>query len=213
MFNKSLIIIGLLSVSSMTIAETVVPNTFAAGDSIVAADMNENFSAIAGSVDENMTLIEDLIARVEALEAGMTSSVAGRTYHLAQIGVLNRGKVYADNTLHNTSMTVGNLSQNYTLTISSGNTFTFIGSENEGETHNTGAVETLSENLAVSATGTYVQDGATLTLTFDGSGDEVEFVVSKAGSSLLSSQFYAASDDGDGWTRIESSFLAGVEIE
>ncbi|MDT3271921.1 hypothetical protein Q4Q54_00280 [Shewanella sp. SP2S2-4] len=213
MFKKSMLIIGLVSLTAIAQAETTVPNTFTAGSNIVAAQMNANFSTLASGVNENSTQIDELLARIEALESSMSSSVAGRSYHLSQIGILNRGKTFPNMELHYSSMTAGNLNQNYTLTLLADNTFILTGTENEGEVVNTGKVTVRNDNTPVSASGSYIQNGSELTLNFNDSEDNGILTVSKDGRSLLESKFNGRTPDGNGWYRTESSFVVGIEIE
>ena len=212
MFKKSLVIISLLSTSTFALAETSVPNTFSAGSNIVAAEMNANFNAVTAGINENATVIAELLTRIEQLEANSSSSVVGRSYQLSQIGILNRGKIYPDNVVHYNSLTVGNLTQNYTLTLSTGNTFTLIGAESEGEVELTGDVNIWNNKTPFSATGVYSQNGTQLTLTFDNDGSSQAITVSKDGRSLLVSDFKGKAADGSGWYRTESSFVVGIEI-
>lgn len=49
--------------------DVAIPNEFSAGTPAVAAEVNDNFAAVEGAVNDNDARIDDLVARVEALEA------------------------------------------------------------------------------------------------------------------------------------------------
>ena len=73
-----------------------VPNTFQGGTAALAAEVNENFSAIEGAVDDNAERIATLESEVEAANTaidGNTSGIADNAENLAtlQLGGLGAG--------------------------------------------------------------------------------------------------------------------------
>ena len=168
---KNIFIAGAMAIAlgSTAQAEVAVPNTFTTGSPAVAADVNENFSVLA-------TAINDLAARVEALEAapGLSSGVpvAGR-YSLISTGTqfyrtgtyveledrLMRGRleIYTDNTW---LLTGGDETQNraveflHYMTDIGGTTSTSVDTED-------------GYPLYFRATGTWDRDASLLTLTLN----------------------------------------------
>lgn len=59
----------LLLASPLHAGDLTIPNEFTAGTPAVAAEVNANFDAVEVAVDDNDLRINDLLARVEALEA------------------------------------------------------------------------------------------------------------------------------------------------
>lgn len=209
MFNKILLIVCLMHLSSLSFSETIAPNTFTSGGNIVASEMNGNFDVMETGINSNEAMISDLVARVAILESASNSDSTGRSYHLAQIGILNRGDEAYSN------ITVGNLTQTYTLVLAEDTTFSFVGTESEAEIFSyNGFVD--ADTAPVDLSGTYVQVGETLTLTFAG-GDTVDFKVALDGSVVIFNEFitkHRDSEDVEGtlWFRTSSSLIVGVEI-
>lgn len=82
-FNQSLLIAGFLTLSSAPILAaplTAVPNTFAAGDTIIADEMNANFTDVITAVDDNNSNIDALSLRVDSGTAGAGSNLGDMQY-------------------------------------------------------------------------------------------------------------------------------------
>lgn len=199
---KNMILAGAIStlMTGAAIAgEVGSVTTFSANTPAVASQVNANFDAL-------ITAINDNNSRIAALEAAApTNNVSGKTYALEQIGILLRGN-------NSDYITAGNLSQSYTLTLSASNTFSFTGTENEGEIGLNGTVTRWEDNTAISATGTWAQSGNTLTLTFEDLSTVAFTVASNGGVVLLNEYTYGVEDDQPTFTRTESSLIIGVEI-
>ena len=83
---KALMIAGIVSTSAGTaLAQTTVPNTFTAGTTASASQVNANFTALANAIN-------NLSARVDALEADPSVTVndlVGKTYCITSIGTIS----------------------------------------------------------------------------------------------------------------------------
>ncbi len=189
-----------LLITTSAWADTVDPagvTVFQPGTTVDSSDVNDTLQALIAAINDNS-------ARLDALETANRSTVAGRTYRLHQIGILNRGDSSGGSS-------VANLSQFYTVTFNANGTYSFVGTENEGElTIPTGAVNTQSLDSPVSFTGTFTQTGETVSALVD--GDAIELVAALNGTVILISQFTVEAEDDSAFTRSESSFLVGVEI-
>lgn len=75
----------LVAIGTVAMASSVtIPKTLVAGTTIVAADLNANFNALAVSVNDNDARINQLITRVSALEAAAADHPS---YYVGQGGV------------------------------------------------------------------------------------------------------------------------------
>ena len=135
---------------------------------------------------------------IAALESDSSTLVADRSYALRQIGVLFRGNNAG-------RMAVANLSQSYTVDFDNANGYSFVDSENEGEVTLNGLVIAQSLDEPVSFSGSYVQNGSTLTLTIENA--PLEIIVAMDGRVLLISGFDLSPEDDSTYTRTESSFV------
>lgn len=181
-------------------ADTVDSNevtVFQPGTTLESAAVNDTLAALIAAINNNA-------ARIAALESASSQDVAGRSYALRQVGVLFRGN-------NNGSMTVGNLSQSYTVSFDESNGYSFTGTESEGEVTANGTVIAQDIDAPVAFSGTYSQDGHLVTLNIE--GESISFVVGLDGSVLLLSQFTLAPEDDSTFSRTESSFVVGAEIQ
>ena len=145
-----------LSVALYAAADVVNTNdvsVFQPGTTIASTAVNSTIAALIDAIDDNA-------ARIAALESHSSTLVAGRLYALRQIGVLFGGNNAG-------GVTVANLSQSYTVDVDDANGYSFVGSENEGEVTLNGLVIAQSLDEPVSFSGSYVQNGSTLTLTIE----------------------------------------------
>lgn len=83
---KTLMIAGIASTFAGTVlAQTTVPNTFSAGTTASASQVNDNFTAVTDAIN-------NLAARVGALEAASSvtlNDLVGRTYCITSIGTIS----------------------------------------------------------------------------------------------------------------------------
>ena len=81
--NRLAIALVTCSATSLAVAGPVTtPNTFSSGSPAVAAEVNDNFSAIEAAVNDNDARIADLVGRIDALTAEnqqLTSDLADAT--------------------------------------------------------------------------------------------------------------------------------------
>ncbi len=182
MFKKILLFVSILSVSSIAVSETTIPNVFSTGDAIVAADMNQNFDAAVSGVNANETALEALTARVEALELASTVSFDG-TYRLTGLEIQLDSCSGAPQVNH--SKVTGTVtSSGGVLFFDSTQTRFVLRNGHLDNSSSTLSTETLDDGtfeLVIDATGAFVdsnisggmsEDGSTFALISSGSESE-----------------------------------------
>lgn len=179
MFKKMILISSILLSSSMALAATTVTNTFIAGDAIVAADVNQNFTDVSTAIDAleaRIAPLEALEARIAALEApgSLTVEDVTGTYSLfiyevglGDIGIgdgagMSASRLRAEKqtvTLNSdlTCTIVDNLDTDYTV-ISNGNKETNANLNNNGGS----CTYTITNNVLTTTIGT--EGGITLNM-------------------------------------------------
>lgn len=146
-------------------------------------------------------------SRIDWLEGRETNSVAGRIYHLEQVGMLLRGR---ESTAElDASVTIAASAQGYTLTFNNDGTYVFEGTESLSEVETSSGVVSLFDlgTAVPTVNDTYTQDSREVTLN----GLGVAFQVALNGSVLILKEFKWGEPDDPGWTRTEHSLVIGIE--
>ena len=88
-----LAVIG-ISISCLASGATSVPNTFKTGESAKAAEVNENFSALASAIDANATADESVVTDVAALKVTSAALASPeKEYSILSSETLENGEI------------------------------------------------------------------------------------------------------------------------
>ena len=185
---KALMIAGIASTSASTaLAQTTVPNTFTAGTTASASQVNANFAALANAIN-------NLATRVDALEAGPSVTVndlVGKTYCITTIGTISG---QATNFARFSSYV-----SKATLMITSTSQASFTGVEDHehelGLSVASGGLDATITQHSNPSSGTITINGLSNGVLSTSSGD---LYLAKDGTVLLSTDFsYGASQSED----------------
>jgi len=195
---KQMILAGAVATlmgSSVMAAEVGDITTFTAGTPAQASQVNANFQAL-------ITAINDNNSRIEALEAaqGINSSVGGRHYKLRDMGwilaahrnsqvvqSMPDGSLSVNGGFARIGFYVGNIDLSFVAGQGTPNagTFTINGSDVEVEMFVNASSDIGTNSSELSESGTWVQNGNVLEMTFPGDEGEdphtLEFTASKGG--------------------------------
>jgi hypothetical protein len=191
---------ALLFISSVSADEVDQSSvtTFEDGSPAIADEVNTNFQALIDAINDNAAIASANAERLAALEANTESnSIAGNTYQLNAIGIINRadGENYG---------ATSNLTQQYTVTFNSNGSFALSGTENDAELNtDVNELTLITLNDPVSLSGTWSQVGSSITTS-----EDLSFTVSADGNVLVLSEFeFGSLDDAQ---ESESSLIVGI---
>ena len=197
------VFISAFSLSIFVNADEVDPSSvtsFQDGSPALADEVNANFQVLIDAINGNAAIASENAQRLAALEESSqeSNSIAGNTYQLDSIGIINRGDAV------NYSGT-SNLTSQYTVTFSSNGTFQLSGTENDAELNTDNNELTLIvQNDFVSVSGSYSQNGSNVTT----SEEDISFTVSADGNVLIFSEFLYGPFEGV--DESESSLVIGI---
>jgi len=202
MIKQTIYALAMVFFSTSLYASQASITQFGNGEAATAASVNTALSNL-------VTAINDNDSRITALETAPTNnSVSGRTYKLVTMGVIFRG----DSGIPDA--TVGNYNSAATLDLIAGGSFTITGLESEGEVTVEGSAggdaNLIVEDSTLTDTGSWVQSGDTVVLTFNSDSSTLTISVALDGGVIIAKDFFFGADSS--YTKSESSLVIGVEI-
>lgn len=211
---------------SAVAAEVGQVTTFTSGTPAVAAEVNANFQALISAINDN----NSRIATLEAAQAA-SDSVSGRYYKLRDMGWImaahrvgqTQDMPVGDYSVQDGFARIGFYHGNLDIHFNANGTFTLTGADFDAEMFVNSSSEIGAVAADVSETGTWVQDGHDVTLTFtaeQGQEPEVFPLTASKGAQILNANdgnLREITQDEFAPTvylhEYEGSFLIGIEVD
>ena len=83
--RKLLLILGIAFINNIQAADLAIPNTFTAGTTAVAAEVNANFTAVESAVDDNNTNITTNASGISTSASDIATNTANITINTSNI--------------------------------------------------------------------------------------------------------------------------------